>query len=100
MNDQNTYQKSGPGVSIEAMKKFHQHRLLVAGSKVSQDFEQINEYQRYVLLQISYGDQKTWCSEVKALQKTIQDEAFVGLGAVIINGVTVGRRAVVGAARG
>lgn len=77
MNDQNTYQKSGPGVSIEAMKKFHQHRLLVAGSKVSQDFEQINEYQRYVLLQISYGDQKTWCSEVKALQKTIQDEAFI-----------------------
>lgn len=28
---------------------------------------------------------------------TILDEAFVGLGAVIINGVTVGRRATVGA---
>ncbi len=77
MYDPITDRKSGPGVSVEAMKKFHAHRLSVAGAKVARDFEQINEYQRHVLLEISYGDHKPWLSEVEALQKTIQDQAFI-----------------------
>lgn len=65
------------GLRLDEMKKFHQSRLCVAGAKVDQDFEQINEFQRYVLWQIKSTGETPWRDEVKALRTTIEEQAFV-----------------------
>lgn len=67
----------GYPTSEEALRAEHRQRLQVWRGQVSEDFEEINEYQLYVLQQISGSDDPPLIPEVAALRDTIEREAFV-----------------------
>jgi phosphatidylserine decarboxylase len=55
----------------------HAHRLAVAGGKVAQDFDQIDEFQRYIAWRLASEQPKPWRPEIAALRRTLDREAFV-----------------------
>ena len=79
---------NGPMEAADAQTVFHQRRMTVAGQKVDQQFDQISEFQRFVVGVLDSGnipaghpeaggDLWPWRPEVQHLAAVINDEPFV-----------------------
>ena len=67
----------GNPVDVEAMKREHINRLVVARGALPPDFDDINDYQKYVKKEISKGGPINWNPEVVKLSQVILHNPFV-----------------------
>lgn len=76
--DETEYLEVGDNaVSDTYFLRHHRHRILVHRGQVADDFDQINEFQLYVLQQISGGSEPPLLPEIVALKETIERNPFV-----------------------
>src|SRR5215207_9188724 len=68
---------TGNAVDIEAMKREHVNRLVVARGALPPDFDDINDYQKHVKKEIAKGGLPNWNPEVIALGDVIAHNPFV-----------------------
>ena len=65
------------GVGDRYFAQQHPQRMMVRRGQISDDFDQINQFQLYVLQQITGAPDAPWQPEVVALERTIKRHAFV-----------------------
>lgn len=77
MNAEEQSDNYSPEFDDQYFMRRHSSKITVRRGQVSGDFEQINEYQLYVLQQITRSPDAAWSPEVSALARTIERNPFV-----------------------